>query len=364
MKILLLGPIKSPIIQRLRFYLEEQGVDVVAASFSAADEKHVIDLGSINSFFDYFKSYKLNRLIDEHEPDLIHAHVLNHYGLMASLQKKIPIVVALWGSDVMLAPYAGSWFKKKFFGFINWWVLKQAARCHTSGLHVTNEAKKQLKEYSSNKFDTYYWGFPLRRPNDADLKVIGKKLYKEFGIPDSGLVIFPRGLGHIYSPKVVAEIINLWGERGSNKTIVIFKGFATVEDVNYFFKRIISKKFIYIDRLLSEYELYFLYSRCDIHFSIPTSDSLGGGVVEPALLGSFPVLSDLPSYREYLASNVGCCLEDYSKSSLRSLIDKIEAGVYSKSPDNKPSQDYSADSVVLKILRTYEDALVLAEGKG
>ncbi len=80
----------------------------------------------------------------------------------------------------------------------------------------------------------------------------------------------------------------------------------------------------YIDRLLSSEELYYLYSKTDVHFSIPFSDSLGGGVIEPTLLGSYPILSNLPSYLTYAIDNEAFIFDGFEELIINKLIEKIK----------------------------------------
>ena len=66
---------------------------------------------SIEEKSEVAKFYKVNKIVKELKPDIVHAHILNHYGLMALFQPT-PLIVALWGSDVMLALNSKNLFKK------------------------------------------------------------------------------------------------------------------------------------------------------------------------------------------------------------------------------------------------------------
>ncbi|MDV2220579.1 glycosyltransferase, partial [Acinetobacter baumannii] len=95
MKILMLAPYSSPIVQRLSKALEKNGgCEVWVASFNVETdlEKRIISLGEVNSFIDYFKFHKVNKLVKKLNPDIVHAHIINHYGIMAVFQKK-PLIV-------------------------------------------------------------------------------------------------------------------------------------------------------------------------------------------------------------------------------------------------------------------------------
>lgn len=356
MKVLVVGPINSPIVSRLVNHLKSQGIEVLIASHGAIESEGVVNLGELNSFWNYLNFFKINKIVNKYNPDLVHAHVVNHYGLMCLLQPK-PLLVALWGSDILLAPHTGNVLKKLAYRCINWLVLKKATRCHTSAYHVADEAEKQCKGVLQ-KTDVFYWGFPLDKPSDEALKSIEKKMAEEFGAFDEGLVVFPRGLATVYNPKMVAKIINklLLKTQLSNK-IVVLKGFASCSEEKYFKSLVDLSLVTYINRLLTSDELYFLYNKSDIHFSIPVSDSLGGGVVEPALFGSYPVLSNLPSYRKYSKQNKSIILENYESNTLEMLCGQINSKKIGKSLETIPAA-YTLPKVLSNIVDTYQKTQV------
>lgn len=355
MKVLIVGPISSPIIRRLQYSLRNDGYDVLVASHNAKGIEGTVDLGELRSFFDYLNFFKIRKLVEIYNPDVVHAHVLNHYGLMCLFQSR-PLVVALWGSDVLIAPSSGGLLRRYIFKLINRAVLKKATRLHTSASHVAEEANRQCSGVIE-KTDVFYWGFPLRKPNDSVLKEIERKFECEFSLGGRGYIIFPRGLASIYNPRVASEIIKAMLGAEIKHKIIVLQGFATAENVEEFVRSVDISKITLIDRLLDEDELYYLYDRCDIHFSIPVSDSLGGGVVEPSLLGSFPVLSNLPSYSKYLAKNNGYMMRNYAKDSLDELIVKIKSGEFRKSSHNAPSAEYGLSSVLSSLKSTYTKAV-------
>ncbi|MCR8922126.1 glycosyltransferase [Dasania sp. GY-MA-18] len=355
MKVLIIAPIHSPIVQKLVAALKNAGIDVLAASHNAKDIDGVIDLGEINSIFSYFNFFKIRKIIKSYNPDVVHAHVLNHYGLMGAVHSR-PLVVALWGSDVMLAPYGGSILRKFFYRAINYIVLKRATRIHTSGSHVAAEALKQCR-FSKGKMEVFYWGFPLTKPSDSELKRIGKKLSREFMLEGDGYIVFPRGVGEVYNPTGVAKIINKLHSENIKNKIIVLKGFSDNLSVERFSKLVDMSKIIFVNRLLTQDELYYIYSKATIHVSIPKSDSLGGGVIEPALLGSYPILSDLPSYREYARSNGGCVLTNISDDALNSLVTKIKGGELAGSDEDNSQVDYSVQSIVKSFEVLYLRAL-------
>lgn len=352
-RVLIVGPISSPIVRRLELNLRNAGLDVYVAShgvgkFSAFN---VIDLGALNSFFSYFNFFKINKIVKELQPDLVHAHVLNHYGLMCAFQRK-PLIVALWGSEVMVAPKTGSWFKRILLRFINELIVFRCNAIHSSSQHVIDEAIS-LQKLAIKKSSAFYWGFPLMSLTPDKLKRVGLKLYDEFGFDEGDLIVFPRGVSDIYNPVETVRIIKGLQKLGVTNKILIFKGFSNENDHLAFKEAIIGLDVHYIDRLLSEDELFSIYSRSAFHFSIPKSDSLGGGVVEPAQLGSTPVLSNIEPYREYLKDSEGVLMKGFEEEDI-SIIAKLIMGKGSKKNTN---EKYTMSGVISSFKMLYKKVL-------
>ena len=336
--------------------LKAKNHTVWLASHNASNDDGVIDLGKLSGYSDYLKFGQINKIVKDLNPDVVHAHVLNHYGLMSLMQPK-PLVVALWGSDVMLAPHTGLWIKKYIYKKINALVLRIAARCHTSGHHVAAEADKQYGGALA-KTKIFYWGFPLSRPNENELNDVARNLKAEFGIKSSEkYIVFPRGLGEVYNPRLVARIIRkIMKGIDSSKRIVVLKGFATKRDEELFSCAIPLAEITYINRLMTDSELYYLYSKTFVHVSVPVSDSLGGGVIEPTLLGSFPVLSSLPSYQQYALRNPAHIIPSEQDSEL----DVAAQVILSKTDIPKCTEvpaEYLSDHVVEELECLYIDAI-------
>lgn len=362
MRVLVIGPHESPIIQRLITHLKNRNHTVWLASYNAQNKQDIINLGNLKSFYDFLKMRKINKLVKKLQPDIVHAHVVNHYGIMALTQPK-PLLVALWGSDIMLAPHSGNLLKKFIFRIINFLVLRRANLCHTSAQHVAKEADNQCSGALA-KTKVFYWGLPLDKPTTDHFQIISTKLKIEFGLNDEEkYIVFPRGLDDVYSPKVVVNIIKkLKNKIKNSKQIVVLKGFCSKNKQAEFEALIDLNEITYINRVLDSEELYYLYKNTLVHVSIPVSDSLGSGVVEPSLLGSFPILSNLPSYHDYSSKNSAHVMASFKDIEIQKVVDIISEKLR-KSEKGITPDSYSAEVVVEKIEETYLEAIKIAASR-
>lgn len=359
LKVLLLGPFYNPLIRRLREELIRNGVNVISASFNIEDDltNNIYSLGSLRGMYSFFYSRKLKKIISDNKPDLIHAHVSNHYGLLTlTMKRRIPVIITLWGSDVMQATINKSLLKNIVLRFFNALVYLRSSLIHSSSQHVVDTLLHQVGFLSKfkRKYREHYWGMPLALLSQAEKKIINDKLTKEFNFQasvDSKFIVFPRGIKSIYNPELVLKLINSWSNVNRGRVIVVFKAFSDDLLWEQFIKRVTNTNCIFIGRLLSDEELSYFYSLSVAHVSVPFSDNLGGGVIEPLQMGSIPILSDIKPYRE-LAKNSECFILNSDRSSdLNMAINYIEEKA------EVVKVDTHSNSPVLKIIDFYKEVL-------
>lgn len=341
----MVGPATSPIIKRLIHLLKKKGVKVKLASFDAGDGEADFDLGPLKSFKDYFKFGKLKEVIKLYNPDVVHAHVINHYGLTVATTNK-PVLLAAWGSDVLLANKSGNKIKDFVFTLLNRIGAGKADHLHTSSANVSSVLVNEFG-CSESKISTFYWGLPLIPEEKPD--VIKCRLASEFGLVGDGFIVFNRGLDKLYSPELYQKIIKDLANSGLQNKIVVFKGFASEQDLSAF-KQEVGDQAIIIDRLLNDSELHWIYLRSCAHFSLPKSDALGGGVIEPALLGSMPILSELAQYQAYVEHNPGII---YSEDTHDEIVAKLLSGDIHNSSENAPDEKYQGGNIIDRFIEIY-----------
>lgn len=67
--------------------------------------EHVIKGSFNNLYFDFLpRQFKIQKLIKEINPDLVHAHFITKYGFHLPGGKKYPTIVSAWGDDILILP--------------------------------------------------------------------------------------------------------------------------------------------------------------------------------------------------------------------------------------------------------------------
>ena len=80
---------------------------------------------------------RIKRLVESLEPDLVHALHLTSYGFLAALSGVRPLVVSVWGTDVLEAPRL-----TPFHGWLTRFALARADAITAAGLHLATETTR------------------------------------------------------------------------------------------------------------------------------------------------------------------------------------------------------------------------------
>lgn len=224
---------------------------------------------------------RVRRLAQEIRPDLIHAHYATSYGLLGALCGFRPLIVTAWGSDILVTP-RDSALMARLVG----WVLTQADAITSDSEGMTEAI---LEMGGRGKTRTIPLGVPqsLFDPSEAvprqrailslrnlEPQFRVDRLIRAFGLvaardPLARLIIGNRG-PELPSLQALAASLGLQ-ER------VDFVGFQTPSALH---------------RLMRE---------CAVYVSIPESDATSVTLLEAMALGAFPIVSDLPANREWIA---------------------------------------------------------------
>jgi glycosyltransferase involved in cell wall biosynthesis len=109
MKICYLADAKSVHTQRWAVHFAQRGHEVSLVSFSRwaveGIDFHHIDISTPFSRLNYLMGIgKVKRIVKGIKPDILHAHYLTGYGLLGVLSGYHPLIVSIWGTDVLVSP--------------------------------------------------------------------------------------------------------------------------------------------------------------------------------------------------------------------------------------------------------------------
>lgn len=289
--------------------LRRQGCCVLPASLERGPMPHVRmrKMGPIGALHYYLARGQVRGIIRKFQPDLINAHFATGYGWLAHgavSKHSPPIVLHLWGSDILQVPNKSFFHRAKARQ-----ALGSARLVIGDSAYLIEEATKISTVRESQ---VIYWGLEREYLALADAT-------REFAQPLR--IIMPRHHEPVYNnefalgalrPMIKAGIVSLtvpsWGS-----LVERFKQQAEelgVTEIQYY------------DRLHRD-QFMRLLSQHDVYLSAASSDSSPASLIEACGLGLAPVCADIPGVREWLGGDNGFAFESGNEESLRHAVARI-----------------------------------------
>lgn len=303
---------------------KRNGFDVTVISLNAGkiEDTKVYSLGEENMLkksqiqkFAYLRHIvKINRLINEINPDVIHAHFASSYGLIAALINK-PYLLSVWGKDVYEFPK-----KSIIHKLVIKYVLNKSKKIYSTS-HVM---KKVTEQYTKKEIIVTPFGVDLDifKPmlnlrNSSETLRIGfiKLIEEKYGIMD---------LVH-----AVARLIN--EDKILINLVIVGKGSQKEEAKELTRVLGISDNCEFVSYVNGQNKVAEMFNSFDISVfpSIDDSESFGVAAVESMACGIATIVSDVDGFVEI--TNNGEFAVMYPRGnreelyqSIKKLIDNVE----------------------------------------
>ncbi|NLL27925.1 MAG: glycosyltransferase family 4 protein [Bacteroidales bacterium] len=258
---------------------------------------HVINFSAKN-IFRFFRNIKiLRKIAKEFKPDIIHSQQANTTSFMAvrvAKKTKTPIVVTAWGSDILLTPTLGFFYKKMVL-----YIIKNANAFTADAKFVA----EKMDELAKAKLDTTIANFASIEISENPVKeniIYSNRLMKKLYRIDRVIQAFAVFLKN--------------EERKDWKLIIAGTGeeLATLQKLS---KSLNIADNIEFTGWLNHNENKSIYEQARIFVSIPESDGTSISLLEAMGAGCIPIVSDLPANREWIThSENGFIVNDFKSN--------------------------------------------------
>lgn len=285
---LLLGDARQVHLRRWATYFIDAGYDVLTASLEAGDGfpgpfRRVTVSRALPDAARYpLAALRIRRIIRDFQPDVISAHFLPNYGLIAALVSPVPWVLSTWGSDVMTDPD-----KSPFHRWRTRFVLSRApfvtsdAKVLTERIRSFGVAEERVREFPYGVDTTSFRAAAL--PGQPGPRIVtNRKLESLYSVetmvdamatvrealPDAALTVAGDG----------AERRALERRAAASPAADAIRFAGAVEHEH-------------MPELLAGHHLYVSTAR---------SDTTSVSLLEAMACGLFPVVTDIPANREWI----------------------------------------------------------------
>jgi len=225
---------------------------------------------------------RFRKAIRAFRPDIIHIHQAGTHALYATLalQARTPVVVTAWGSDILQVPEKGSLYRTMVR-----YILRKADYC-TADSHYLATVMKDLASPCELKVDTVNFGLPaLPQTGPKEKLVYSNRLHKELYRIDAVLKAFKRFLDAC--------------QDDSWQLVVAGEGYDTPRLKDLAEALGISTQTRFVGFVDAPTNLSY-YASAAVYISVPESDATAISLLEAMAAGCRPIVSDLPSNREWI----------------------------------------------------------------
>ena len=316
MKILFIAPGDSLHTSRWVERVKDRGVECIYYDITDKSEMHPIDVAKIfrledrrangyvglflkkigfvgtlfASFLLTFKHYqKIQEIIANEKPDLLHLHWLFHSASLAtSFIKSVPVISTPWGSDLLTPEYKvnGSKFDKLKHKFVIQRVVKNSVAFCCDAPHI----KDLLIGYGAfaNSIQIIYFGTDVEvfSPSRRD-----PSFWEQFGLEKKSIkVLSNRVLANMYDIETLVRASKIVHKTAGNIDFVIAGGGPQAASLKEYAKSEGTEKGVTFTGRLSNEDFAKATSSCDIYVSTsPTDGGIAASVAE-AMSAAVPVV--------------------------------------------------------------------------
>jgi L-malate glycosyltransferase len=306
LRILVLADSRSFHTERYVAELERQGCEVVTASLEEGHMPHhtLKRRGPFRALHYALAAVEVRSLIQSFAPDLLNPHFASGYGFLTALAERrgsLPILLHLWGSDILIAPH------KSIFHWRKTRLALETADFVVGDSDYLLDKAAEIGEMRNRR--TIVWGiergFLLHRRGDAPFQAPLKIL-----VPRVHEAVY----NNLFVVRALAELVN------GGKIELTFPDFGgQIGAFKANAGRLVKCGLKFYPKLPRDEYLRFA-AQHDIYLSASLSDSSPASMLEAMGLGLIPVAGDIPGVREWLTPDSGFMFDLTQETVLRDVI--------------------------------------------
>jgi len=255
---------------------------------------------------------QLNRQIKQFKPNILHAHYISSYGLLAYLSGFRPYVLSVWGSDILVFPKRSLIHKKSIQ-----LIIKSATKVFATSQLMLDVVQKEFKKEESMRLpfgiDVGQFKPSLSAPSDRPFTfILLKSLAPTYGI-DIAIEAFKKLKIHL--PNKPMQLL-IYGDGEKREEYESLAG----EELS---------KSIFFKGRIPNHKASDALQNADVFINVSRYESFGVSVLEASACSLPVIVSNKGGLPEtILANKTGILLEELSANSCAKAME-----TYIMSPD-------------------------------
>lgn len=244
---------------------------------------------------------QVRKILKTINPDILHAHFLSSYGIIGALADFHPLIISIWGSDVLIYSHKYKSIKK-----MELYALRKA--------DIVTTIPEFMKDYITKLFGINR-DKVIRIPWGIDLNIFFKGYINETELMkdslkisrDSPIILSNRAMTPLYNIKNIISAVPEVLKVSKNAVFIFMKGSGN----SLYFNEIqslaenlgITDNVRFIQELISPEKMAVYLNMADMIVSIPKTDQFASSIMEGMACGVIPIVGNLKVYEQYLTNN-------------------------------------------------------------
>ena len=289
--------------------LRRQGCEAMLVSLEHGEIEHhqLTARGPVAALHYPLAAAELRKIVTEFRPDVLNPHFASGYGhLVARAQRRgfPPIMLNLWGSDILIVP------KKSFLHRYKTKVALEAADA------VTGDSEYLLDEAAKigrvARREMIVWGLERKYLELRRAEFAWQKPLK---------AIVPRSQEALYNNALIVEALARMVNDGAIE--LTMAGFGSLcGEIKAQSERLTGERVKFYDKLSRDDYMKLLATQ-DVYLSAARSDSSPVSMLEAMGLGVIPVVGDIPGVQEWIDDSSGFKFALNDAESLRGIFERL-----------------------------------------
>ncbi len=290
MRILFLGEAIAPHLMRWHNSFEKMGWEVHTASCDFSGNftgTRLVPRWRRGPLRYLTLADQIEQIIAEFQPNIINAHFLPTYGLAAAAVNAHPLVVTLWGSDLLLTGANGYLRRKR-----SEYVLKRADLVVMDSQMMVAETKKihRIPRHLVVSFGVrkswYESGLARELADTTPLRILSTRRHEP-----------------LYDISTLLRAARILKSEAFHFTLTIGGGGSLEQALRQECRELGLDDIVTFTGYQNDEQLFNLYRTHDIYVSTAKSDSSSVSLLEAMSQKLYPVVTDIPGNREWLADD-------------------------------------------------------------
>lgn len=344
-----LGDALSVHVQRQAIYFAKKGYRVSIISFRNVAiegvEIYHVKIGAASKIKYFLAIPRIKKIVRAINPDILIAHYAASYGFIGAMINFHPLVVSVWGSDVLQTSLCLPYLNFKKLPFVRH-ALNKADLVISFANHLTE--KSISLGAASEKIITITYG--------VDLEMFEKKS----SLPqdrDRDIVISIRPFEPIYNLELLINSIPLVIKNMPQAKFVLIGDGPQKGELQELACQLKTIEFTSFLGKVARSDLMTQLFSANVYVSTSLSDGAPLSLLEAMAAGSFPVVTDIPANREWIVNGENGFL--CSPGSPNDLAKKIVIALRDKELRRKAA---SKNKVILQEKGSYRINMKRIEG--